>query len=261
MSISGGPGCESSRASYGVRTVAESCAAEDVDVRETARRHGMADADDLVGLALAAPGSAEHLQRVAVADRREAAPEGRRDPTVVGVLHHIAELAVLDPTAPFAAELELVARIVDRPGTIRLHVHPALDGADQLGERAVAGFEIQVGHAVDRRPVPTGGAGVGDTGNTGARLRRARSERALQDAARDDLFAARRLPIVVEAVARQLPGTGRIERDVQQLRAVAIRTEHIERDETAAGVVALIAEDAVELERMADRLVHLQDHL
>src|SRR5215468_4034612 len=158
MAISGGPGCESSRASYGVRTVAESCAAEDVDVRETARRHGMADADDLVGLALAAPGSAEHLQRVAVADRREAAPEGRRDPTVVGVLHHIAELA---------------------------------------------GFEIQVGHAVDRRPVPTGGAGVGDTGNTGARLRRARSERALQDAARDDVFAARRLPIVVEAVARQ----------------------------------------------------------
>src|SRR5215470_15210660 len=49
-------------------------ATEHVDAGEPARRHGVADADDLIGLTLAAPGGAEHLQRIAIADRREAAP-------------------------------------------------------------------------------------------------------------------------------------------------------------------------------------------
>ena len=69
------------------------------------------------------------------------------------------------------------------------------------------------------------------------------------------------VPVVVPAVARELLGARRIERDVEQLRPVAIRAEHVGRDEARAGEVALVAEDAVELERVADRLVDLQDHL
>src|SRR4051794_9706229 len=53
----------------------------------------------------------------------------------------------------------------------------------------------------------------------------------------------------------------RIEDDVEQVRAVAIAAEHVEGDEAGAGEVAFVAEDAVELERMADGLVNLQHHL
>ena len=67
--------------------------------------------------------------------------------------------------------------------------------------------------------------------------------------------------VVVESVARELFGPSRIEGDVEQLRAVAIAAEHVGRDEARSGEVALVAEDAIELQRVADRFMDLQHHL
>ena len=75
----------------------------------------MADANDLHRLALAAHRRAVHAARRFIADGHEAAPEARRDTAVVRLTHDLRELAVLDQLAVFAAELKLVAMIVDRP--------------------------------------------------------------------------------------------------------------------------------------------------
>ena len=73
-------------------------------------------------------------------------------------------------------------------------------------------------------------------------------------------FSAARA-LVVPAVARELLAARGVERDVQEVGAVAVRAEHVGRDEARAGEVALVAQDPVELQRMSDRLVDLQDHL
>src|SRR5262245_1690421 len=118
----------------------------------------MADTNHLVGFALATPRGPEHLHRLPIADARQAAPEGRGDAAVVGVLDHLAQLAVLDAPTPFASELKLVARVVDRPRTVRFDVHAALDPADEVVECALARLDVEVRHAIDRRPVPAAGA-------------------------------------------------------------------------------------------------------
>src|SRR5690348_7677149 len=96
-------------------------AAKDVDVGEKAGGGRVSNPNDLRGLALAAIRRAEHLQRLRVAYSREIAPEHRAHPAVVGILHHAGAPAVADELRPFAAELELVARIIDRPRPVRLH--------------------------------------------------------------------------------------------------------------------------------------------
>ena len=132
---------------------------------------------------------------------------------------------------------------------------------DQVGERRVARLEVEIGHAVDRRAVPVVGPRVGDAGQSGSRLRDRAAQRPLQDSVADevDFFGAG--PVIVERVARELFRPRRIERDVEQVGAIAIGAEHVGRDEARAGEIALVAQDAVELERMADRFVDLQDHL
>lgn len=221
----------------------------------------MADTDHLVRLALAAVGRAEHLEGAGVAHRAEVAPELRGDAPVVGVLHHALEFAVLDQLAPFAAELELVACVVDRPGAVVGHQHPALDTGHQLREALVAGLQVEIGHAVDGRAVPTAGAAVGDALQAAAVLRQGAAERTQQAAFADQVFLARGAAVVVLAVAGQLLGDFRVEADVEQAGAVLVATEVLGLDEAGTGVVALVAEDAIQLQRVADRLVDLQDHL
>ncbi|VVN41397.1 hypothetical protein PS683_05535 [Pseudomonas fluorescens] len=63
------------------------------------------------------------------------------------------------------------------------------------------------------------------------------------------------------AVAGQLFGNVGVEGHVEQGRAVLQVAEVLGLDEAGAGIIALVAEDAVELQRMADGLVDLQDHL
>src|SRR5204862_4591521 len=101
-------------------------ATKDIDIGESAGWRRMSGVDDLVGLALAAVLRAVHFEGARIADGAQAAPERRRNPTVVWILYHALPLSVLDQLAPLAAELEFIARVVDRPGNVGAHQEAAL---------------------------------------------------------------------------------------------------------------------------------------
>ena len=69
----------------------------------------------LIRLTLAAIRGAEHLESAFVADCAEAVPKVPRNAAVVRVAHGFCQFAVFDQLAVFAAELEFIAVIVDRP--------------------------------------------------------------------------------------------------------------------------------------------------
>jgi hypothetical protein len=177
----------------------------------------MADLDDLVGFALAAIGRAEDLVAALVADPDEVPPEGRRDAAIVGLLDDARQLAVLDESAPLAAELELVARVVDRPRAVRLHEDALLDAADELVEALVADLEVDVGHAVDGWSVPARGPGVRDAGDLGAQLGGQAAEAPEENALLDEEFLRGLLAFIVERVGGELLGPRRVEGDVEQV--------------------------------------------
>ena len=77
----------------------------------------------------------------------------------------------------------------------------------------------------------------------------------------DDVLPVRRQTFVVEAVAGELSRIRGVEGDVQQLGPVAVAAEHVGGDEAGARVVAFVAQDAVQLQRVADGLVHLENEL
>ena len=81
------------------------------------------------------------------------------------------------------------------------------------------------------------------------------AERTLEDAIADQVFALRWGAVVVMTVAGQLAGHTRIEGHVEQWRAVLVMTEILLANEAGTGEVALVAEDAVQLQRVADGLV------
>src|SRR5215468_2951006 len=142
----------------------------------------MPDADHLRRLALAAMRGAEDAHGALVANALQASPEFRADPAIIRILDDPAELAVLDQPPALAAELKLVARVVDRPRAVGFHHDAALDAGDHFIERRVARLEIEVGHAIDRRTVPAVGAGVRRSRKARALLRRRAAERSLEDA-------------------------------------------------------------------------------
>ena len=221
----------------------------------------MADADDLVGFTLAAVRRAQDLEGAGVAHGAEVAPELRGNGAVVGVFYHALEFTVFDQLAPLAAELEFVACIVDGPRTVGRHQDAVFDAANQLRQALVAGFDIQVGHAVDRRAVPTAGTAVGHAAHAGTELRQRAAQWLEQQPFTDQELLAGGGAVVVMAVAGQLLGNVRVEGHVEQGRAVLQAAEVLGLDEAGAGVIALVAQDAVELQRVADRFVDLQDHL
>src|ERR1700739_1369320 len=105
---------------------------KDLDVSEQAGRRGMAHTDHLIGLALATVPGPHDLERLLVPDHLEAAPEGRRNATVTGVFHHGGELAVLDQLSPLTANLEFIARVINRPRAVGLHVDATLHRGKHL---------------------------------------------------------------------------------------------------------------------------------
>ena len=112
----------------------------------------MTDPDHLVGFALAAVADGHDSE--VVGDAAEISPERGRDTPVVGVADDVFDLAVLDHSAEFSAKLKLVATVVDRPGHVGLHEDAIFDTGDQFVDRGPTGLDVEVGHAVDGRPVP-----------------------------------------------------------------------------------------------------------
>src|SRR5690606_30989490 len=141
-----------------------------LDVGEEAGRRRMADADGLVGFAFAAGGRAQHLDRGRIPQRFQVAPESSRDAAIVRVLHHTAQRAVLDDPRALAAELKLVAAVVDGPRDVRFHDDAVFDLADEVFHRRTAGFDVQIRHTVYGGTIPVAGPRIGDAAGIGARL-------------------------------------------------------------------------------------------
>src|SRR6187455_1585882 len=85
----------------------------DHDLADAQVRRAVRDAVGLRRLALGVAARAEHLPRLLAGDRVEVAPEVRGDGVVGDVAHHPRDLAVLDLPERVAAELAVVALLVD----------------------------------------------------------------------------------------------------------------------------------------------------
>ena len=116
----------------------------------------MSGADDLLGLAFAAVGCAPERPLVAGTDGVHRVPEFCRDAGVRRVLQHAGTLAVLDLPTDLAAELKVVALVIDRPTFVRLHVNSVAGIGDELveRERLFARKNADVGHTNHRQSIP-----------------------------------------------------------------------------------------------------------
>src|SRR5260370_33885883 len=91
------------------------------DSAKPRRRGAMARAHHLLGLSFAAIRGAPERPLIAGTDRIERIPELRRDSGIRRILHRADTLAMLDLPTAFAAELQIVAPVVKRPGAVGLY--------------------------------------------------------------------------------------------------------------------------------------------
>src|SRR5690606_209013 len=112
------------------------------------------------GLALAVEERTTEAVVAFVADRRAGVPEFRRADLVGHVLEHAGDLAVLDLVEQLAAELRVVALLVDRERAVADDVDAVLDVLDHVGhgQLVLAGRQRDVGHALELHARP--GVGV-----------------------------------------------------------------------------------------------------
>src|ERR1039458_5599100 len=96
--------------------------APDFDFVEARGAGSVAGAHHLLGLALAAIGDPPQRPVFGSRDGLAGVPELGRDAAVAGVLQHADALAPTHLPGDFAAELEVVALVVDGPTAIGLHV-------------------------------------------------------------------------------------------------------------------------------------------
>src|ERR1035441_4512690 len=246
------------------RTGSIGISAPDFDMAEARGTRAMAGAHDLLRLPLAAVGCAPEHPVLGSGDGRAGVPELRRDAAVARILQHADALAVADLPADFAAELEVVALVVDGPTAVGLHIDGMVDAAEDLVERLLAGPQAHVRHADERHARPA----VRAHGAVGARFADgrcgfARGHVAGEQPVADDIGGLRGHAFIVEGERAQA-GTvlrPRVANHVHNFGAVAQAAQLIEREEAHARVVGLAAQDAVELDGMADRLVDLQSQL
>src|SRR5215475_13386768 len=189
---------------------------KDLDVSEQAGGRGMTNTDHLIGLALTAVRGAHDLERILIPNHLKAAPEGRRDATIIGILHHGAQLAVLDQLSPLAAKLEFIARVVNRPRAVGLHIDATLHRGNHLFQSGITGLKVEIGHTINRWPVPATGARVGNPREICPYLRGQTTEGTLQDTLADQILALGWLAIIIKAITHILLGSGRIEGNVKE---------------------------------------------
>src|SRR6185503_653126 len=89
---------------------------------ESGRRGAVRHVGDLPGLSLAAVDDGPRPPCVRAADEVARIPELRGDPLIGGVLQHANPLPALHFPCDLGLELKVVSKLVDRPGTVRLHV-------------------------------------------------------------------------------------------------------------------------------------------
>src|SRR5450432_17895 len=126
------------------------CAAY-LDIPEARWGRAVAGAHYLLGLAFPTIGRAPKRPLVARANGVKRVPEFGCDARVRWIFNHAHQLAVLDLPADLAAELKVVALVVNGPRSIGLHVNSVIGGRNQLFQTQglFAGQKTDVGHAND----------------------------------------------------------------------------------------------------------------
>src|SRR5262245_1252440 len=127
-----------------------------LDLAEARRACAVSGAHYLFGLSLAAVGHAPQRPVLAPGDGGARVPEFGGDTAVTRVLQHADAFAAANLPTDFAAELEVVPLVVNRPAPVGLHVDAV--GIENLFEGLLAGLEADVGHADERNPCPAIGA-------------------------------------------------------------------------------------------------------
>src|SRR5579885_3315448 len=94
----------------------------DLDVVKARRTGAVPGADYLLGLPFAAIRHAPQDPVVAVGDGLAGIPKFRGDAAVGGILEHPHAPAVVNLPGDLAAELEVVALVIDGPAPVGLHV-------------------------------------------------------------------------------------------------------------------------------------------
>src|ERR1044072_4691355 len=233
---------------------------DDVDAVEAAGGAAVRHGGDLPRLPLAVEERPAQTIVALVAAGDHRVPELLGVGLVGDVAQHRAQLAVLDLVEELAAELEVVALLVDGVGAVADDEDALLDLGDELlrGELVLAGRERDIGHALELHVVPAVGvtAAVGllladDVGLVAGLLV------VHQDAVLDEVPALALHALVVVADGAERAHLRLVGEDVDQRAAVLERLALplVEGGEARAGVVGLVAEHAVELGGVADRLV------
>nr|GEU28510.1 hypothetical protein [Tanacetum cinerariifolium] len=187
-------------------------------------------------------------------------PEFLRVGLVRHVFEHLADLAVLDLVKQLAAELEVVALLVDRKRAVAHDVNALLDVLDHLvrRQRLLAGGERHVGHALELHAAPVVRV------RAAVRLLLADDGRLVarglvvdQDAVLDDVPALARHAFVVVTDVGQRAWRGLVGHDVDQVRAILefFALPFIEGGKAGARVIGFVTEHAIEFGRVAHRFV------
>src|SRR5690349_3293028 len=93
------------------------------DFAEPRGAGAVARAHHLFGLAFAAVRNTPESPVLRSGNRLAGIPELGRDAAITGVFQHADAAAVTDLPADLAAELEVVALVIDRPAPVGLHVN------------------------------------------------------------------------------------------------------------------------------------------
>src|SRR5574343_2098257 len=131
-----------------------------VDAVEAGGAGTVRNGGTLAGLALAVEERAAEAVVALVADGLAGGPELRRADLVGHVLDHALDLAVLDLVEQLAAELRVVALLVDRERAAAEDVEALLHALAHLGhgQRGLARRQRDVGHALELHARP--GVGI-----------------------------------------------------------------------------------------------------
>src|SRR5678815_3161437 len=244
-----------------VQIIASPCRVQNVDLREPCNRTSVADRVALHRLPLAVAERAPELVGGLAAEHVERLPELRRVRLVGDVAQLRRDLPVLDLPEGLAAELEVVALVIDRVAAVTLDVDPVVGGGEDVGlaDVLLVGLQRHVRHALEGhgRPVVGVAAAVRVLLPDEMRLV-ARGLVVDEHAVLDDRKARRLHAVVVVAAGGHRLRLRLVADDGDERRAELELAELVGGEEARAGEVRLVAERAIELRRMADRLVNRQ---
>src|SRR5687767_802487 len=114
----------------------------------------MPDTDHLIRLTFSTIRGAVGAEGPCVTDFLQAFPERNGDAAVVRVAESASQLSFFNQFCVLTTELKFIAKVINRPRSVGLHQHAALDGADDFIQARLAWLQVDIGHAVDGWTVP-----------------------------------------------------------------------------------------------------------